>query len=389
MVLEREPRPDLPGERVSGRAALSRCDLQRHGDERRAAQGAGAHRDPRMDRRARKTGFTEWHSDVYYQKDITPLLSLVEWADDEELATRAAMLLDIVYLDMALHLHGGNFGATHGRSYIKDKASASTQDAFHSAKLLFDDTELPYNSITAPGRHAALPSAEVPAAQGDRTGCQLRRADDRSRADEPPARRGARPRSLRRASARAPRSRLHGRSQSSPLVGDGRAQRLWSILPITLEVGERENLWAAQFSSFKRCCGISSGSKAISRRRSARPGPSSWGSGPPSTNRCSRKSIPTPTEPRSTCSPPPRTIGRVCAAPRPTSPRRPSVSVPSCSRSTPAFCPSPRAVRFRRTGTGRNRTSRAPATGRATAPSRALRSTRTCPSSSMRPSTRR
>ena len=28
-------------------------------------------------------GFTEWHSDVYYQKDVTPLLSLVEWADDE------------------------------------------------------------------------------------------------------------------------------------------------------------------------------------------------------------------------------------------------------------------------------------------------------------------
>ena len=25
-------------------------------------------------------GFTEWHSDVYYQKDVTPLLTLVEWS---------------------------------------------------------------------------------------------------------------------------------------------------------------------------------------------------------------------------------------------------------------------------------------------------------------------
>ena len=27
-------------------------------------------------------GFTEWHSDVYYQKDVTPLLTLVEFAPD-------------------------------------------------------------------------------------------------------------------------------------------------------------------------------------------------------------------------------------------------------------------------------------------------------------------
>ena len=37
-------------------------------------------------------GFTEWHSDVYYQKDITPLLSLAEWAEDEYVADRAPAL---------------------------------------------------------------------------------------------------------------------------------------------------------------------------------------------------------------------------------------------------------------------------------------------------------
>jgi len=76
-------------------------------------------------------GFTEWHSDVYYQKDLTPLLTLVEWCEDEYIAHRAAMLLDLLFLDVALHLHKGNFGATHGRSYVKDKASATTQDNFH------------------------------------------------------------------------------------------------------------------------------------------------------------------------------------------------------------------------------------------------------------------
>ncbi len=92
-------------------------------------------------------GFTEWHSDVYYQKDVTPLLTLVEWADgDDELTTRASMVLDLVLFDVALHLHDGNLGATHGRSYMKDKSKAADQDTFHLAKLLFDDTELDYLS---------------------------------------------------------------------------------------------------------------------------------------------------------------------------------------------------------------------------------------------------
>lgn len=96
-------------------------------------------------------GFTEWHSDVYYQKDATPLLSLVELAPDEELANRAAMVLDLVLLDVALHLHEGNFGATHGRSYMKDKSTAVDQDTFGLSKLLFDDTSEPYQSRSDPG----------------------------------------------------------------------------------------------------------------------------------------------------------------------------------------------------------------------------------------------
>ncbi len=97
-------------------------------------------------------GFTEWHSDVYYQKDVTPLLTLVEWVeDDEELTTTAAMLLDLVLFDVALHLHEGNLGATHGRSYMKDKSKATDQDVFGLAKLLFDDTDQAYTSRSDAG----------------------------------------------------------------------------------------------------------------------------------------------------------------------------------------------------------------------------------------------
>ncbi len=96
-------------------------------------------------------GFTEWHSDVYYQKDITPLLTLVEFAPDDDLANRAAMVLDLFLLDIALHLQNGNFGATHGRSYMKDKSTALDQDTFGLSKLLFDDTSEPYQSNTDAG----------------------------------------------------------------------------------------------------------------------------------------------------------------------------------------------------------------------------------------------
>lgn len=91
-------------------------------------------------------GFSEWHSNVYYQKDVTPLLTLVEWADDPVLVERAAMMLDVVLLDLAVHTLEGNNGATAGRSYMKDKSIAPDQDVFGIVKLLFDQTDEPYVS---------------------------------------------------------------------------------------------------------------------------------------------------------------------------------------------------------------------------------------------------
>jgi hypothetical protein len=98
-----------------------------------------------------KFGFDEWHSNVYYQKDVTPLLTLVEYADDPEIATRAAMLLDRVLLDIAVHHLRGSFGATHGRSYKKDKMTGLDDDTYALAKLLFDESEYPYQGGAEPG----------------------------------------------------------------------------------------------------------------------------------------------------------------------------------------------------------------------------------------------
>ncbi len=201
-----------------------------------------------IDHRSR-WGFTEWHSDVYYQKDLTPLLTLVEWSDDEYIAHRAAMLLDVLFLDVALHLHKGNFGVTHGRSYVKDKASATSQDNFHSSKLFFEDTELPYTSTSAAdasllsrAREYRLPAVLREIARDDTP------MVDRERMnlwlDEVP------PEDLDSPIPPAPYGLDFDDEANLPLWWSMASQPLWLMLPMTFEVAERENLWEAQFESY-------------------------------------------------------------------------------------------------------------------------------------------
>jgi hypothetical protein len=97
-----------------------------------------------LDEKAR-FGFSEWHSDVYYAKDIEPLLLLTEFAEPD-LARRAAAMLDLFLYDIAVHQLQGNFGATHGRSYMKDKSRAVDQDVFGVTKVAFATTDQPFLS---------------------------------------------------------------------------------------------------------------------------------------------------------------------------------------------------------------------------------------------------
>lgn len=91
-----------------------------------------------MDHRVR-FGFSEWQSHVYYKKDLEALISLAEWSADEELSTRAMMLVDVLLFEIAAHLQNGAFGTSHGRSYLKDKMTALDEDTWNLAVLLFDD----------------------------------------------------------------------------------------------------------------------------------------------------------------------------------------------------------------------------------------------------------
>ena len=105
-----------------------------------------------IDERAR-FGFSEWHSNVYMLKNITPLLTVLELcpAEDEDLIRRCSGALDLCLADVAMHLQRGAYGATRGRTYKKDKMSSRDEATFGTAKLLFDDTELAWTSTSDTG----------------------------------------------------------------------------------------------------------------------------------------------------------------------------------------------------------------------------------------------
>ena len=92
----------------------------------------------------RRFGFKEWHSNVYHDVQLTPLLALAQYADEEEIRTLAAITADLMLFELALHTFRGSFGATHGRSYKKDKMTALDEETFALARFLFDTTEYDY-----------------------------------------------------------------------------------------------------------------------------------------------------------------------------------------------------------------------------------------------------
>ncbi|NVM46331.1 MAG: hypothetical protein HWN79_15585 [Candidatus Lokiarchaeota archaeon] len=73
-------------------------------------------------------GFSEWHSDIYYEEDLMPLLNLVEFAQDNDTATKAAMLVDILAFDFANNYFKGIYATTNGRTDDHKKVGTSLTD---------------------------------------------------------------------------------------------------------------------------------------------------------------------------------------------------------------------------------------------------------------------
>ena len=80
----------------------------------RKQRSAAARLDVWMSDRFRY-GFSDWLSGVSQQIEAAALAMLIDYADDEALVTRAAMVLDLIMLDAALHSFNGVYAASAGR----------------------------------------------------------------------------------------------------------------------------------------------------------------------------------------------------------------------------------------------------------------------------------
>ena len=209
-------------------------------------------------------GFSEWHSDVYYQEDIQALTLLAEHGE-RDLARRAAAMLDLFLYDLAIHQLQGNNGVTHGRSYMKDKSRAADQDVFGLTKLLFGTSDQPYTSRSDTG------ATFLAAAERYRLPEAIRRvATSRAHVRGPhPHGRAARPRRAvhhRRRSRRCPACRYDD-PDAIPFWWERGALTAWQTVPATLATIDQHDLFETElFRPFKPLVDIAGGDPAVARQ---------------------------------------------------------------------------------------------------------------------------
>ena len=80
-------------------------------------------------------GFSEWHSNVYFNEDIPAVANLADFAEDKEIQRKAAMVLDVIALDLLANSYRGFFATTAGRTY-PSKYIGGLKDSTREAQYL-------------------------------------------------------------------------------------------------------------------------------------------------------------------------------------------------------------------------------------------------------------
>jgi hypothetical protein len=208
-------------------------------------------------------GFSEWHSDVYYQEDIEALTLLAEHGE-RDLARRAAVMLDLFLYDLAVHQVNGNNGVTHGRSYMKDKSRAADQDVFGTVKLLFGTSDQPYTSRSDAG------ATFLAAAERYRLPEVIRRVATSERTFVDRTHMGA-PLDLDQPFSTDPQSEVPGVSFTDPAAipfwWERGALTAWQTVPLTLATIDEHDLFETSlFKPFKPLVDVTGGDPAVARQ---------------------------------------------------------------------------------------------------------------------------
>ncbi|MDR1191664.1 MAG: hypothetical protein LBK60_08410 [Verrucomicrobiales bacterium] len=108
-------------------------------------------------------GFTEWHSNTYYEEDLLALLDLVDFGAADEMRRMARDLLEVMVFILATHSFQGVFGTTHGRCYEQAVMHPECEPVSHLNWLLFGTPGRLMARLSI-GAVALADSAYVPAA---------------------------------------------------------------------------------------------------------------------------------------------------------------------------------------------------------------------------------
>lgn len=83
-------------------------------------------------------GFTEFFSNTYYVEDIAPLSNLIDFAPDEEVRTKAKIILDLLLYDLTTQSFKGTFTSVSGRMYERGKKHPDSQSMIAVAGSFLD-----------------------------------------------------------------------------------------------------------------------------------------------------------------------------------------------------------------------------------------------------------
>jgi hypothetical protein len=75
-----------------------------------------------------RSGFSEWDSNNCFINTSAALMNLAELARDPEVAKRAAMILDVMFFDIAADSFRGSYGSPHGRTYPRGITAGGALD---------------------------------------------------------------------------------------------------------------------------------------------------------------------------------------------------------------------------------------------------------------------
>lgn len=94
-------------------------------------------------------GFTEWHSNTYYEEDMLALLNIYDFGEENApIRTLSRNLLDLICFIISTHVYKGVLATTHGRCYETSLIHPETESMSHINWILFGQPERLYKKLS-------------------------------------------------------------------------------------------------------------------------------------------------------------------------------------------------------------------------------------------------